>query len=191
MNNEKKRYKCSYCSKHYASRQGKSRHQKNCNKKPVIIEKTIEETQKINFGMEDTSFIKSNYLDLVLQSPYKMLQYLLYKIYFKNNKTVQIDNKDINSIKIIKNNKWTTMNKDEALLDMIDRTYTIIDMYFTYEGGESKLNEKYKNNYCEFQNSYDNNDSIMKGKLLQDVRNFLIESKEPSIYNNVGIESEF
>ena len=45
-----KRYKCSYCDKTYASRQGKSRHQKTCINKPINTEE-----QLVNLNIENNN----------------------------------------------------------------------------------------------------------------------------------------
>jgi len=216
-----KRYKCSYCDKTYASRQGKSRHQKTCINKPInteeqLVNLNIENnnigTENINvhvidqnnnsesllntandsndiedeepmldediksmkyFGMEDTTFLSSEELLNSLKKPYMMVNSLLFKIYFEKNGTVSSSNIDDTTIRVLKNNKWSYMKKEECFLDMIDRTYNEMDMFFTYEGGADKLSEEEKKNYQNFQKYYDDDNMNLKKKLCEDIEKIL------------------
>ena len=216
-----KRHKCSYCDKTYASRQGKSRHQKTCVNKPMIIEEPLVNlniennnigTENINvhvidqnnnsesllntandsndiedeepmldediksmkyFGMEDTTFLSSEELLNSLKKPYMMVNSLLFKIYFEKNGTVSSSNIDDTTIRVLKKNKWSYMNKEECFLDMIDRTYNEMDMFFTYEGGADRLSEEEKENYEKFQKYYDDDNMNLKKKLCEDIEKIL------------------
>ena len=216
-----KRYKCSYCDKTYASRQGKSRHQKTCINKPINTEeqlvnlniennnieienldvhvidqnnnsesvvKTANESDNNEdedpileedikdmkyFGMEDTSFLSSEELLNSIKKPYMMVNSLLFKIYFEKNRTVSSSNIDDTNIRVLKNNKWSYMKKEECFLDMIDRTYNEMDMFFTYEGGADKLSEEEKKNYQNFQKYYDDDNMNLKKKLCEDIEKIL------------------
>jgi len=216
-----KRHKCSYCDKTYASRQGKSRHQKTCVNKPMIIEEPLVnlniennniETENLNvhvidqnnnsesllntandsnnieneepmldediksmkyFGMEDTTFLSSEELLNSLKKPYMMVNSLLFKIYFEKNGTVSSSNIDDATIRVLKKNKWSYMNKEECFLDMIDRTYNEMDMFFTYEGGADRLSEEEKENYEKFQKYYDDDNMNLKKKLCEDIEKIL------------------
>ncbi len=216
-----KRHKCSYCDKTYASRQGKSRHQKTCVNKPMIIEESLVnlniennniETENLNvhvidqnnnsesllnttndsniiedeepmldediksmkyFGMEDTTFLSSEELLNSLKKPYMMVNSLLFKIYFEKNGTVSSSNIDDTTIRVLKKNKWSYMNKEECFLDMIDRTYNEMDMFFTYEGGADRLSEEEKENYEKFQKYYDDDNMNLKKKLCEDIEKIL------------------
>ena len=216
-----KRYKCSYCDKTYASRQGKSRHQKTCINKPINTEeqlvnlniennnieienldvhvidqnnnsesvvKTANESDNKEdedpileedikdmkyFGMEDTSFLSSEELLNSIKKPYMMVNSLLFKIYFEKNRTVSSSNIDDTNIRVLKNNKWSYMKKEECFLDMIDRTYNEMDMFFTYEGGADKLSEEEKKNYQNFQKYYDDDNMNLKKKLCEDIEKIL------------------
>ena len=216
-----KRHKCSYCDKTYASRQGKSRHQKTCVNKPMIIEEPLVnlniennniETESLNvhvidqnnnsesllntandsnnieneepmldediksmkyFGMEDTTFLSSEELLNSLKKPYMMVNSLLFKIYFEKNGTVSSSNIDDTTIRVLKKNKWSYMNKEECFLDMIDRTYNEMDMFFTYEGGADRLSEEEKENYEKFQKYYDDDNMNLKKKLCEDIEKIL------------------
>lgn len=216
-----KRHKCSYCDKTYASRQGKSRHQKTCVNKPMIIEEPLVNlniennnigTENINvhvidqnnnsesllntvndsndiedeeamldediksmkyFGMEDTTFLSSEELLNSLKKPYMMVNSLLFKIYFEKNGTVSSSNIDDTTIRVLKKNKWSYMKKEECFLDMIDRTYNEMDMFFTYEGGADRLSEEEKENYEKFQKYYDDDNMNLKKKLCEDIEKIL------------------
>ena len=215
-----KRHKCSYCDKTYASRQGKSRHQKTCVNKPMIIEESLvnlniennigienlnvhvidqnnnsesllntandsndiedeepmldEDIKSMKyFGMEDTTFLSSEELLNSLKKPYMMVNSLLFKIYFEKNGTVSSSNIDDTTIRVLKKNKWSYMNKEECFLDMIDRTYNEMDMFFTYEGGADRLSEEEKENYEKFQKYYDDDNMNLKKKLCEDIEKIL------------------
>ena len=215
-----KRYKCSYCDKTYASRQGKSRHQKTCINKPInteeqLVNLNIENnnigTENINvhvidqnnnsesllntandsndiedeepmldediksmkyFGMEDTTFLSSEELLNSLKKPYMMVNSLLFKIYFEKNGTVSSSNIDDTTIRVLKNNKWSYMKKEECFLDMIDRTYNEMDMFFTYEGGADKLSEEEKKNYQNFQKYYDDDNMNLKKNYVKTLKRY-------------------
>ena len=215
-----KRHECSYCDKTYASRQGKSRHQKTCVNKPMIIEESLvnlniennigienlnvhvidqnnnsesllntandsndiedeepmldEDIKSMKyFGMEDTTFLSSEELLNSLKKPYMMVNSLLFKIYFEKNGTVSSSNIDDTTIRVLKKNKWSYMNKEECFLDMIDRTYNEMDMFFTYEGGADRLSEEEKENYEKFQKYYDDDNMNLKKKLCEDIEKIL------------------
>ena len=244
-----KRHACSYCDKTYSSRQGKSRHQKTCVSKPIIIDEpfvylntenndtqignndtqignndtqignndtqignndtqienvslhvieqnnnrdtlmnTALESNDINanegtldedikcikyFGMEDTTFLTKEELLNSLKKPYMIVNLLLFKIYFEKNETVSASNIDDTTIRVLKKNKWSYMNKKECFLDMIDKTYNEMDMFFTYEGGADRLSEEEKKNYENFQKYYDDDNMNLKKKLCEDIEKIL------------------
>lgn len=231
-----KRHTCSYCDKTYASRQGKSRHQKTCVNKPIVIdepfvnlnienndtesenndtdienislhvteqnnnsetlvntalksndsdadEPTLDEDIKCMkyFGMEDTTFLTNEELLNSLKKPYMIVNLLLFKIYFEKNETVSASNIDDTTIRVLKKNKWSYMNKEECFLDMIDRTYNEMDMFFTYEGGADRLSEEEKKNYENFQKYYDDDNMNLKKKLCEDIEKILKNKTNNSI----------
>ena len=232
-----KRHNCSYCDKTYASRQGKSRHQKICSNKSTnleenlemetesfdtnnsifseyeieneknvhvsnqernmvnIVEKNNEEqaiectnnedienlNQKLNyFGMEDTNFLTPEELLNVLKTPYKMVSLILSKIYFEKNVTVSATNLNDTTVRIFRNNKWSFMKKEECFDDMIDKTYQVVDMFYTYEGIYS-LSEEEKTNYENFQKYYDDDNMNLKKKLCEDIEKILKNKTNNSI----------
>tara|TARA_B100001250_G_scaffold408018_1_gene429719 strand:- start:3747 stop:4352 length:606 start_codon:yes stop_codon:yes gene_type:complete len=125
------------------------------------------------FGMEDTTFLSSEELLNSLKKPYMMVNSLLFKIYFEKNGTVSSSNIDDTTIRVLKKNKWSYMNKEECFLDMIDRTYNEMDMFFTYEGGADRLSEEEKENYEKFQKYYDDDNMNLKKKLCEDIEKIL------------------
>jgi len=125
------------------------------------------------FGMEDTTFLSSEELLNSLKKPYMMVNSLLFKIYFEKNGTVSSSNIDDATIRVLKKNKWSYMNKEECFLDMIDRTYNEMDMFFTYEGGADRLSEEEKENYEKFQKYYDDDNMNLKKKLCEDIEKIL------------------
>jgi len=102
-----------------------------------------------------------------------MVNSLLFKIYFEKNGTVSSSNIDDATIRVLKKNKWSYMNKEECFLDMIDRTYNEMDMFFTYEGGADRLSEEEKENYEKFQKYYDDDNMNLKKKLCEDIEKIL------------------
>ena len=136
-----------------------------------ILEEDIKDMKY--FGMEDTSFLSSEELLNSIKKPYMMVNSLLFKIYFEKNRTVSSSNIDDTNIRVLKNNKWSYMKKEECFLDMIDRTYNEMDMFFTYEGGADKLSEEEKKNYQNFQKYYDDDNMNLKKKLCEDIEKIL------------------
>ena len=55
-----------------------------------------------------------------------------------------------NGLKVFKNNKWCYENKQEAIEDMIDKNYYMLDDHYEYKGKE-ELSDFEKERYMEFQ----------------------------------------
>ena len=119
-----------------------------------------------NYGKEDLEHITESYKTKLLQTydPAMIIPKLIKDIHFNDaipeNKNVVFPNKKENKLKVFKNGKWFYEDKTEAINDLIDGKYTIIDEH--YDEHNEKLNDIKKHKYSKFRDAYDdNNKSIM------------------------------
>jgi len=107
----------------------------------VLIEKvgdtTINQTQNINlnnYGTEDISHIISNFKNRFLKLPYGAIPKMLEVIHFNNSKpenmNIVLPNKNENMVKIFMNNKWVYKDKNEAIMDLVDKKYMLMDAQY-------------------------------------------------------------
>ena len=119
-----------------------------------------------NYGKEDLEHITDSYKTKLLKTydPAMIIPKLIKDIHFNDsvpeNKNVVYPNKKENKLKVFKEGKWFYENKTDAINDLIDGKYTIIDEH--YDEHNSELNHIKKHKYKIFRNAYDdNNKSIM------------------------------
>jgi hypothetical protein len=134
-----------------------------------------------NFGEEDISHLTAQIMTALIKGPCKMIQNAIKFIHFNENKpennNICITNVKSKHIKVYKNNKWCYENKQEAIEDMIDKNYNILDEHYEYNGKE-ELSEFEKERYREFQEFFDNQDKKLHSKLKNESELLLLnESK--------------
>ena len=128
---------------------------------------TINNTQNIqlnSYGNEDLSHITDLLKTELVKIPYGMIPKLIEAVHFNDNKpenkNIFLPNKKDNLIKIYRDNKWVYKDKEEALNDLIDNKYTILDSH--YEEVTNKnigdLTPFVKMNYLKFRKYYDEGD---------------------------------
>ena len=124
-----------------------------------------------NYGNENMDFITSDFLDDLIKIPFGSVQNLVETLHFSENHpenhNIKINNKKLPYASIYRNNKWELINKKECLVDIVDRSYMIIDLHYNEEG-HINLQPNQKKRYEKFQNLYDNDDQDLKRKLVMD-----------------------
>ena len=123
-----------------------------------------------NFGEEDISHLTSQIMTALIKGPCKMIQDAIKFIHFNDskpeNKNICITNVKSKHIKVFKNNKWCYQNKHEAIENIIDKNYNILDDHYEYKGKE-ELTDFERERYREFQQFFDNQDK----KLISKIKN--------------------
>jgi len=121
-----------------------------------------------NFGEEDISHLTSQIMTALIKGPCKMIQDAIKFIHFNDskpeNKNICITNVKSKHIKVFKNNKWCYQNKHEAIENIIDKNYNILDDHYEYKGKE-ELTDFERERYREFQQFFDNQDKKLHSKI--------------------------
>ena len=104
----------------------------------------------------------------LIKGPCKMIQNAIKFIHFNDNKpenkNICITNVKSKHIKVFKNNKWCYQNKHEAIENIIDKNYNILDDHYEYKGKE-ELTDFERERYREFQQFFDNQDKKLISKI--------------------------
>ena len=121
-----------------------------------------------NFGEEDISHLTTQIMTALIKGPCKMIQNAIKFIHFNDskpeNKNICITNVKSKHIKVFKNNKWCYQNKHEAIENIIDKNYNILDDHYEYKGKE-ELTDFERERYREFQQFFDNQDKKLISKI--------------------------
>tara|TARA_Y100000591_G_scaffold319691_1_gene332038 strand:- start:1824 stop:2399 length:576 start_codon:yes stop_codon:yes gene_type:complete len=125
---------------------------------------TINNTQNIqlnSYGKEDLSHITDNLKTSLIKMPYGMIPKLIEEVHFNDqkpeNKNIVLTNKNDNKIKIFTGSKWIYKNKNETIKDLVDGKYFILDTH--YDRMFEQLDEKNKEVYSKFRDTYDDKDN--------------------------------
>jgi len=127
---------------------------------------TINNTIHINnYGNENTDYLKSDYLNNLLQGAFTAIPKLIENIHFNpqhpENHNIKITNKKEPYVKIRKNDKWELQDKKETLETLVDdKYYILVDHYADID--EDKIPEKTKIVMEQFHDSYVDNKELQK-----------------------------
>ena len=115
------------------------------NEKKMLYQKISELISKVgdtniqnniiinNYGNEDLSHITHQIKNELLKIPYGAIPKLIESVHFNDakpeNKNIVLPNKKENMLKVYDGNKWIYKNKNDTILDLIDK-YMIIDDHF-------------------------------------------------------------
>ena len=105
------------------------------------------------FGKENISYITNEYIKKLIESgPYFSIPRLLKHIHFnpnhKENNNIKITNRKQPYVKIFNGEKWLLKNKKEAIENISDTAYTLLNEH--YDGNYKymdKFNSEYNNNF--------------------------------------------
>ena len=125
--------------------------------------KNTQNIQLNSYGNEDLSHITDSFKTNLLKGPFGMIPKMIEAVHFNNekpeNQNISYPNKKENKIKIFTEGKWVYRNKNDAICDIVDGKYFILDSH--YESVCEQLNEKNKKIYADFRTSYDEHDKIL------------------------------
>ena len=133
-----------------------------------------------NYGTENIEYINKTFVHNLLEMPYKALPKLLKNIHFNpahpENHNIKITNKKLPFVGIWIDDKWVIMDKQQALNDLVDKGFNILDD--TYLEVESNLQKNKKKAIEEFQEKYNDKDKALMKNLNKDIELLLINNSD-------------
>lgn len=129
----------------------------------TYINNSTQNIQLNSYGNEDLSHITESFKTNLLKGPFGMIPKMIEAVHFNHdkpeNQNISYPNKKENKIKIFTEGKWVYRNKSDAISDLVDGKYFILDTH--YESVCDKFNETNKKAYENFRSSYDENDKLL------------------------------
>jgi hypothetical protein len=138
-----------------------------------------------NYGNEDLSYITDEYKSNLLKGPYGMIQKMIEIIHFNKekpeNSNIILPNKKEKLLKIYKNNTWVYKDEVEAIDDLIDAKYFMLDNHFVLvsqlEKSPLKLDLHHEVKYKRFQYLFDRKNDDVHDLLRKDCKMLLLNNK--------------
>ena len=123
------------------------------------------------YGHEDLSHITDDLKMELIKLPYGMVQKMIEHVHFSNkrpeNWNIKLTNKKDKMIKVYKGKKWKYQDKDEVVSELIQTNYCRLDDF--YENvASTDLPEPLNNRYKKFQEKFDEDDNLLKEKLMKE-----------------------
>ena len=130
-----------------------------------------------NYGEEDISHITDALKTKLLKIPFGMIPKMVEQVHFSKpeNKNIMITNSRDNKLKVYKDNKWVFKDKSQALNDLVDNNYFLLDNYF--ETTMLKLNEIQQENYKKFRNLLNTGDKALIENIKRDCELLLLNNR--------------
>lgn len=124
------------------------------------------------FGKENMDYITNEFMGECVKKIYNSVPSLLQKIHFDpehpENHNIKITNKKLPHASVMsEDQQWKLVNKQDAIEDMIDKGYNMIDEKFRED--PSIYTEEKRKNYRKYQDNYDNEDKDTLKRLKNDV----------------------
>lgn len=148
-----------------------------------IINNTTNNTQNIHincYGKEDLSYITTEFLKLLINSPFTSIQTLTRHIHFNDehpeNKNVKVTNRKLPYASIHKDGRWQLTDRSKLTEELMHKKYTFLDTM--YEDLEPTLSERCKDKFERFQYKYDTVEE--QNKIKKDLDLYLLGGIEPS-----------
>ena len=145
---------------------------------------TIHQTQNINlnsYGKEDISHISESMKTHFLKIPYGAIPKMIEAIHFNDKKpenmNIMIPNKNNNMIKVFKDDKWVYKDKNETLLDLVDKKYYIMDDHYEFLQADNNLDYDIQTTFSTFKQYYDDGDKELIEKLKKDCEMVILNNK--------------
>jgi hypothetical protein len=138
-----------------------------------------------NYGSEDLSHITDALKTQLLKIPYGMIPKMIEEVHFNNdkpeNKNIMLTNSRDNKLKIFKNNKWIYKDKTEALNDLVDNKYFILDTYYDTvqeeNNNDNDLNTYQTEKYKKFRELIDNGDKSLIENIKKECELLLLNNR--------------
>ncbi len=145
---------------------------------------TINQTQHINlnsYGKEDISHISDSMKTHFLKIPFGAIPKMVEAIHFNDkkpeNKNIIIPNKNNNMVKVFKDNKWVYKDKNETLLDLVDKKYYIMDDHYDILQEDGNLDYDIYTTYSSFKQYYNDGDKELIDKIKKDCEMVILNNK--------------
>lgn len=153
-----------------------------------LIEKvgdtTITQTQNINlnnYGTEDISHVINNFKNRFLKLPYGAIPKMVEVIHFNDSKpenmNIVLPNKNQNMVKIFMNNKWVYKDKNEAILDLVDKKYMLMDAQYELLDLKDNDDVYIEKTYAKFKNYYEDGDKELVERLKKECELVLLNNR--------------
>ena len=128
---------------------------------------TINNTIHINnYGNENTDYLKSDYLNNLLQGAFTAIPKLIENIHFNpqhpENHNIKITNKKEPYVKIRKNDKWELQDKKETLETLVDDKYYILEDHYADIEDKDNLSNHTKEVMKKFRDKYNEDIELQK-----------------------------
>ena len=128
---------------------------------------TIHNTININnYGNENTDYLKSDYLNNLLQGAFTAIPKLIENIHFNpkypENHNIRITNKKEPYIRVWKNDKWELQDKKETLETLVDDKYYLLEDHYAVVEDKNNLSNHTKNVMEKFRNEFGDNKELYK-----------------------------
>ena len=125
-----------------------------------------------NYGEEDLSHITDKIMNELVKIPYGAIPKLIESVHFNDKKpenhNIILPNKKENILQVYDNNRWVYKSRDQAINDLIDSKYMIIDNHYDIIKNTAKISGSVKNTYSKFRKYYDSGDEELVKELQKD-----------------------
>ena len=147
----------------------------NCNNQNFDIENQTNNSVHVHinsFGNENLDYITNDFIHGCVNRIYESVPTILQKMHFDpehpENHNFKIPNKKLPHASVMsEDQKWKLMDRQEAINNMIDKGYNIIDSQFRED--PSKFSESKRRHYRRFQENYDTEDKDTMKRIRSDV----------------------
>ena len=136
-----------------------------------------------NYGKEDLEHIDYKYISNIFKeykAPGQMIIKVIKDVHFNDqvpeNKNIQYPNKKENKVKVFKEGKWLYEDKNDAINDLVDSKYIIIDTH--YDEYREELNNIAQYKYDKFRFGYDNDNEQILNNLRKDCEYLLLNNRD-------------
>ena len=123
-----------------------------------------------SYGNENLEYITSNYLQNLLNIPFGAIPKLIKDIHFNpnhpENHNIKITNKKLPYMCVYKDNKWIYQDKKEAIDEIVDKGYNLLEDH--YHQTKPELEDKTMDKFQKFQQKYSIDDKEVKKTLIKD-----------------------
>ena len=117
-----------------------------------------------NYGSENLDMLTDKFMKKMISFPYTAIPKMIKKIHFNDNypenMNIRMLNKRDGKLQILKQNKWTYVDKKEHLAQLIDEKNYLLDQY--YEDNKSNLNHSLKDRFNKYQVNIHENDTTIR-----------------------------
>jgi hypothetical protein len=151
----------------------------------INTQNNIEKQNNVNnniiincFGRENLEYITDKVIIHCMQHIYGSLPLLIEKIHFDpdhpENHNIKIPNKKLPHAKVLNDKReWQIVNKKEAIDDMMNIGYSMLDDTFQEKGHELPQNKQ--KHFRNFQEKYEDEDKKTKKNIRNQVENVIID----------------